>query len=116
MESEPIIEELVDSKEELQKLKNGKEKKVFLGYYYNCLDCGKDGYLHNQHQLSCPRCGYPFLFENDEKGLEPHWQIEEASKFSQLRKIIDVEEDWDPPEITNTRINPEWEDYITDAI
>ena len=66
MNDEPIIEELDNQsyeefKEKDMKKKNGKGK--FLGYEYHCYSCDNDGYLYNQYQLMCPKCGHPFGFE-----------------------------------------------------
>ena len=57
---DPIIIEL--PKEVFERKRNMKEKKKFLGYAYECDSCDSEGYLKNQFQMLCPKCGAPFVF------------------------------------------------------
>jgi hypothetical protein len=57
---DPIIIEL--PKEVFERKYRMKEKKKFLGYEYECDSCDAHGYLRNQFQMMCPRCGAPFVF------------------------------------------------------
>ena len=109
---EPIIEELV-TKEELMSLKTGKVDPVFLGYYFNCLECQEDGYLHNQDQAMCPKCGTPFHLDDlgEDGKLEPHWKEGGKDNFGQLKHILDPDSCMGEEVI----VNEEPEDIITDA-
>ena len=85
---EPIVEELI-SHEELMKIKDKPGKKVFLGYWYNCIECGWDGYLPSTNQLMCPRCGSPFFFDDGqyEQG-DAVYKIDTPSRFTLLKHAI----------------------------
>jgi len=85
---EPIVEELV-SREELNRLKDKPAKKIFLGYWYNCIECGWQGHLPSKDQLMCPKCGTPFFFEDDPYNeAEPDYKIEPPRKYSKLSEMI----------------------------
>jgi len=106
MDMEPVIEELV-TQEELNNFKDVNRPRKLLGYYFNCIECQKEGYLLNPKQIMCPRCGSPFLWDDlgDDRYPEPVYQEEEINKFSKLKHMIiigpEVIVDEDPEEIIN---------------
>jgi len=59
---DPIIIELPKEVFERNYRMKKKEKKKFLGYGYECDGCDSYGYLKNQFQMLCPKCGSPFVF------------------------------------------------------
>jgi len=90
---EPVIDEF-DEGVYMAFKKAKKGNREFLGYYYDCVGCGKEGYIHNKHQLMCPKCGVPFHFNKDYPELTPYYapaKGQEVTKnFDQPQFIADT--------------------------
>ena len=94
LDREPVVEELFQSQNELESLKDEHNERKLLGYHFWCNDCVNDSLTHNPYQMLCPKCGAPNLADDgDHEPLQECWTHENSiDNYHILKKALTTKE------------------------